>query len=418
MLETAQPTGYIALVFRHRNFAWLWLSGLLAYFAIWMSNIVVLDVVYTAMHSDNAAALILVAQFLPAFFLMPLAGRILDRYDRRFVILASKCCNAGLAVVMLFWSDSLPVACIVAIYVCYSVSTTMFIIAEGALLPLVVSRADLMRANVLLRISPCLMLVMSAAFIAEREIGVIHSDEFLIVTVLFVASAAVFSRIRGMFCAQTDMQRGGDGLLRDFFAGMDYLFRHRELAQLFAARMALYVGVGGQVLLTIYAEEFFKLGDSGTGILYMARGLGLLIGGFALAPFFLSTRLRSADVVRGGLVLYGLGYLLASAFSGFGIAAVAVWLGIGFLGEGLLKPITMALLQERTDPVYLARVLSAEQGLSALIQSAAAVGIAALITDIRATVLWASAGTGALLIAIALCLNLRRLATDAPSKSA
>jgi hypothetical protein len=42
--------------------------------------------------------------------------------------------------------------------VLYSVSTTMFIIAEGAILPLVVARADLMRANVLLRISPCLML--------------------------------------------------------------------------------------------------------------------------------------------------------------------------------------------------------------------------------------------------------------------
>ena len=125
LIEFRIESRYIALLFRHRNFAWLWLSGLLAYFAVWMSNIVVLDVVCTAMHSDNAAALILVAQFLPAFFLMPLAGRILDRYDRRFVILASKFCNAGLALVMLFWSVSLPVACIVAIYVCYSVSTTM-----------------------------------------------------------------------------------------------------------------------------------------------------------------------------------------------------------------------------------------------------------------------------------------------------
>ena len=68
MLETAQPSGYLTLLLRHRSFALLWLSGLLAYFAIWTSNIVVLDVAYDAMHSDFAAALILIAQFLPAFF--------------------------------------------------------------------------------------------------------------------------------------------------------------------------------------------------------------------------------------------------------------------------------------------------------------------------------------------------------------
>jgi Na+/melibiose symporter-like transporter len=343
---------------------------------------------------------------------MPLASKILDRFDRRHVILASKFCNAGLALVLLFWSSTLPVVWIIVVYVLYSVSTTIFIIAEGALLPLVVARADLMRANVLLRISPCLMLVMSAAFIAEREIGVNRQDEFLVVILLFLASAAVFSKIRGLHSAEVDVPRHGDGLFREFIAGLGYLFRHRELAQVFAIRMALYVGVGGQVLLSVYAEEFFKLGDSGTGLLYMARGLGLLIGSFALAPLALGKGLRSIDSIRYGLALYGLGYLLASVFSGFGVGAVALWLGLGFLGEGLLKPITMALLQERTRAEYLARVLSAEQGLSAVVQSAAAMVIAACITDTPATVLWVSAATGGLLIAIALCVKLRESHVD------
>ena len=55
---TDRPTGYLTLLLRHRNFAPLWLSGLLAYFAIWTSNIVVLDVVNDAMHSALAAAVI------------------------------------------------------------------------------------------------------------------------------------------------------------------------------------------------------------------------------------------------------------------------------------------------------------------------------------------------------------------------
>jgi Na+/melibiose symporter-like transporter len=408
MLETAQPTGYFTLLFRRRNFALLWLSGLLAYFAIWTSNIVVLDVVNDAMHSDVASAVILIVQFLPAFFLMPLAGRILDRYDRRHVLLASKLCSAALTMMLLFWSSALPVGWIIVIYTLSSISTTMFIIGEGALLPLVVARADLMRANILLRISPCLMLVLSAGFVAEREIGINHQDEFLLVAVLFLASAAVFSRIRRLRWAETDVSSRGEGLLREFLGGMGYLFRHRELAQVFAMRMALYVGVGGQVLLSVYSEEFYKLGDSGTGILYMARGLGLLIGSFALAPLVVSKGVRSVNAIRFGLALFGLGYLLGSALAGFGIGTVAVLLGFGFLGEGLLKPITMALLQERTDAVYLARVLAAEQGLSAVVQSAAAMVIATCVTDVPATVLWASAATGGLLIVIAWCVKLSR----------
>jgi hypothetical protein len=253
---------------------------------------------------------------------------------------------------------------------------------------------------------------MSAAVIAEREIGIVRQDEFLVVVVLFLLSAAVFSRICGLRSADVEEPRQGQGLLREFLAGLGYLFRHRELAQVFAMRMAHYVGVGGQVLLSVYSEEFFKIGDGGTGLLYMARGLGLLIGGFALAPLVLSKGLRSADAIRFGLVLYGLGYLLASVFSGFGIGAVALWLGLGFLGEGLLKPITMALLQELTDEAYLARVLAAEQGLSAVVQSVAAVVIAACVTDVPATVLWVSAATGGLLIVIALCVRVRAWAVD------
>jgi hypothetical protein len=119
---------------------------------------------------------------------------------------------------------------------------------------------------------------------------------------------------------------------------------------------------------------------------------------------------------RDAWTVNGLGYLLASVFSGFGIGAVALWLGLGFLGEGLLKPITMALIRELTDEAYLARVLAAEQGLSAVVQSVAAVVIAACVTDVPATVLWVSAATGGLLIGIALCVRVRASAVDPASR--
>ena len=245
------------------------------------------------------------------------------------------------------------------------------------------------------------MLVLSGAAVsADGLTGLGARGELVIVTAMFFASAVVFSRI-GDLRSQPDANascRGGD-LLRNFVGGLSYLFRHRELARVFAIRLTIYVGVGGQVLLTIYSEEFFKLGESGTGLLYMARGLGMLVGGLGLVQLVLAKGLRGTDAIGVGLALFGLGYLMSTAVSGFGIGAVALMLGLGFVGEGLLKPMTMALIQQHCDPQYLARVIAAEQGLSSAVQSAAALVIAAcVVTDNPATVLWASAVTGALLL--------------------
>lgn len=405
MTDAGRPAGFSTLILRRRNFALLWVSQFLAFFAIWTSNIVLLHIVYAAMGSSLGPGLLLTAQFLPGFFLMPVAGLILDRYDRRRVIVATTICNGSLALVLLFWLSKLPIGWFFVVYVVYSASIALFIMSGPALLPLVVSTADLTRANCLLLATPSMMLVLSGASVsAQSLIGLDPQSEFLVVAMLFFASAAVFSRIGDLrSVAEAKESRRGEGLLRNFLAGLSYLFRHRELAQLFAVRMSIYVGVGGQVLLSIYSEEFFGLGESGTGLLYMARGLGMLIGGFGLAQLVLAKGLPSADAIGLGLALFGLGYLMASVVSGFGIVAVALLLGLGFLGEGLLKPMTMALLQQHTDPAYLARVMAAEQGLSAVIQSAAALLIAAcVITGIPSTVLWTSATTGALLIVASL----------------
>lgn len=404
MRASQQAQRYWALLRHNRNFRLLWLSDALAFFAMWASTIVLLHLVHQAMQSNLAQGLLLTAQFLPAFFLMPLAGHILDRYERKHVILASKLCNGCLALVFLIWAPSLPALWIVFFYIFYSLSITLFIIAGGALLPSVVPREDLTQANILVRITPSLMLVMSGGYLASPDISMDGHGEMLVVAILFFSSAAIFSRIDNLRAgSNTKTAESTSELLARFLEGMRYLFGHRALARAFAIRMTLYVGVGGQVLLSIYGEDVFDLGERGTGLLYMARGLGMLLGGFWLLQFVLSKGLTESRIIGLGLGLFGIGYVLAGTATGFGIGAVALLFGLGYLGEGVIKPLTMAQLQKETDPSYLARVMAAEQGLSAVVQSAAALVIAAsLATANPIAICWASAATGGVLIAMAL----------------
>ncbi len=405
MTGDGRALGYWPLLFRQRNFALLLLSQLLAYFAIWTSNIALLHVAYTAMNSSMGPRILLTAQFLPAFLLMPVASRVIDRYGRRRTVLASTIGNGLLALVLPLGASILPIAWFFAVYVVYSASIAMFIIAGLTLLPMVVARADLARANCLLLATPSMMMVLSgASFMLQSAPGPGMHAEFLIVATLFFVSAAVFSRIRGL-SADGDAAdtRPGNNMLRTFIVGLRYLFRHRELAHVFAVRLSLYIGVGGQVLLALYSEELFGFGDSGTGLLYLARGLAILLGAFGLTQLVLRRVLNSTHAIAFGLAMFGLGYLLASVVSGFGIGAVALLLGVGFLGEGLLKSTTMALIHLHTHPDYLARVMAAEQGLSAVIQSGAALAIAAcVVTGRPGTVLLASASTGCVLITASL----------------
>lgn len=291
--------------------------------------------VYAAMDSSLGPALVLIAQILPAFFLMPVASHILDRYDRRRVILATTVSNGALALVMASCLAALPVAWLFALFILYSASVTTFVIASSALLPMVVGQADLSRANCLIQATPCVMLVLSGAAVsADGLTGLGAQGELVVVAATFFASAAVLGKTGSLrSLPQAGASRESGDWFQSFIGGMCYLFRNRELARVFAIRMTIYVGVGGQVLLSIFSEEFFKLGESGTGLLYMARGLGMLVGGLGLVHLVLAKGLRPTDAIGIGLALFGLGYLIASAVSGFGIGAVALLLGLGFVGE-------------------------------------------------------------------------------------
>ena len=258
-----RTAGYSTLLFRHRNFALLFVSQVFAYLAIWTANIVMLHVVYAAMDSSLGPALVLTAQILPAFFLMPVASHILDRYDRRRVILATTVSNGALALVMTSCLAALPVAWLFALFILYSASVTMFVIASSALLPMVVAQADLSRANCLIQATPCVMLVLSGAAVsADGLTGLGAQGDLVVVAATFSASAAVLGKTGSLrSLPQAGASRQSGDWFQSFIGGLCYLFRNRELARVFAIRMTIYVGVGGQVLLSIFSEEFFKLGE-------------------------------------------------------------------------------------------------------------------------------------------------------------
>ena len=76
----------------------------------WFNYIAVQTLIFQLTHSSLAAGLAIITSSLPAFFLTPIAGSIVDRYDRRKIMIIADLSRALLALGMIFVTtvDQIP----------------------------------------------------------------------------------------------------------------------------------------------------------------------------------------------------------------------------------------------------------------------------------------------------------------------
>lgn len=134
---------------RQRNFALLWVGGLVSIAGDWVMYAALPYFVYQRTGSTVATAGMIAAELAPSILLGSVAGVFVDRWDRKRVLVVTNLLQAA-AVSTLFlvplngWLWLVYVAAAAA-----SVLSTFSVPAEGALLPTLVDDEDLVPANAL-----------------------------------------------------------------------------------------------------------------------------------------------------------------------------------------------------------------------------------------------------------------------------
>jgi hypothetical protein len=322
-------------VLRNRRFARLFAAGSTSIAGFSIGQVALTVVVYDDTRSPLDVAYIGVSFVIAAVLFSLLAGALVDRYERRKLMVVSDLVRAAslaflVAFLLVFGFD---LAIVLATAFVLGSFTTLFQPAERALTPEVVGQEQIANANALVQTSNSLL-----QFASNSVGGVVIAIAGVMVAfglnaATFVVSAALIAGVTG-FAAK---KGGGDGvrrssILADIKEGFSYIAHNRGLLDL-----TLSAGAGNFFLsmvfqfFVIYAEV--PLGGN-------AATYGLLSGLFALgwAPgAYLSTRFRtvryagmvwiSAGVAEGGCVvsLYLFPHLIPALASVF---AEGVLLGL------------------------------------------------------------------------------------------
>ncbi len=370
----------IAVLRANRDLQLVFLSQVVSFLGDWFADVALLGLVLDLTGSPVAASWLLVATMLPVFLVTPLAGAMVDNFDRRKLILAVSVCQAGTALVLLGVGESTVWLAIAARAVIAALSAFVAPAVQAAI-PNLVEPEDLTAANALLGSVWGAMLAIGAAVGGAFTVAFGRRASFVADAVTFVAAGVLIALVRRPMNAPRGPETRRFRPVEDTVEAFRYAASNRPLMLLLCSKAGLGLAGGVLPLLAVYGKEVFHGGDAGIGLLLAARGAGALIG-----PFVGQRRLaragRAAGAVAGdtgtvggilflcgaGAVVYAGGYLAVAAAPVLAVALVAAF--VAHLGGGAQWTLSNLGLQLATPDVLRGRIFAADFALLTLTMSA------------------------------------------------
>ena len=355
---------YLALLRDNPEYRKLYYGQIVSLLGDWFEYIAVQTLVFQLTGSGLAAGLAIIASNLPAFFLIPLAGSIVDRFNRRKIMIAMDLVRAAIALSLLLVRTADQIWLVYVFQTMSVLFASFFNPAQNAAIPNLVKREELLTANAMSSATWGTMLAVGS-FAGGVTIAALGRDAAFVVNSLsFLLSAFFIWRIRASFSEHHAAARKGLNPFGDFAEGFKYAIQRPQVFWLLLVKAGAGLAGGVLLLLTVFSFEVFNAHDAGVGLLQMARGLGILIGPFIVARMVANRIGRAQRFITICFLLSGLSYI------GFGLAPT-ILLGMAFVffahfGWGSNWTLSAALLQRLTPDYIRGRIFSMDLGLLTL----------------------------------------------------
>ncbi len=280
-------SGFAQLLASNRNYRFAWTGQIVSEVGDHFNNIAVLSLAVEETHSGAIIAGLMLSRAIPAVLVGPVAGVLLDRFDRKRIMIASDLVRGFIA---LGFIPAIGLHQVWMLYVLSSllmVASPFFTSGRSAILPSIATKDELHTANSLTQTTGWMTLAVGAYFGGTSAARFGYELAFVYNSLSFFFSAFCIARLRspdGHFRA--GHQRG----LNETTVARPWHEYREGLKYMVGAPLILGIGLisvgwasgGGaaQVLFTLFSELVFKRGAQGLGQLWGVAGVGLLIGGY------------------------------------------------------------------------------------------------------------------------------------------
>jgi MFS family permease len=340
---------------RHRNFRLFFVGQLISLVGTWMQSVAQAWLVLKLTNSAMALGLVAFSSYFPMIMVGLFAGAIVDRVDRRRLIVIAQTLLMLSAFVLaaLTWAGAVKVEYVIFLAAFNGLVSSFDMPGRQAFVVEMVGREDLPNA-----IAMNSMIFNGARMIGPAVAGLLIAT--IGVTGCFflngVSYLAVIWSLLEMELPRHIVAEAGGSMIRRVREGLHYVWHHAPSLYLMIL-VAINSGFGMQytVLIPVFAKNVLHSGATGYGFMMAAQGLGAVAGAIAM-----NSRAATPRALRQNLV-FGM-FCTALAIFVFGVSPSMPISLIAqmFIGAGLMHHMvtTNTMLQLFVSDELRGRVMS------------------------------------------------------------
>ena len=359
-VQVAEQAGYLELVRANVNFRRLWLGNIVSLLGDWFNTIALYKLVDDLTGSPFALGAVFITKMLPWALASPAAGLLVDRLNRRRVMIGSDLLRALVVLGFLFVDTPEEVYLLFVLTALQVTIGSVFQPAQSASIPNITTPRELLTANALMSATWSILLAFGAALggFATEALGV--RAVFLIDSLTYLVSAYFIWRTT--IPQQTEGPDAGSlwqTAIHKVLDGWGHLRAAPRIGRIAFAKAAWAAGGGALVyMLALLGEEITPGAQAvGIGILFSARGIGTGIGPIIARQVFQDPR-RWPSVIGWCIVFSGAVYTLV------GYLGWTYWIVLPVIlahaASGANWVLATVMLQKRTEDRYRGRVFATE----------------------------------------------------------
>ena len=272
-------------ILRNRAFLALWAAQILSQVAANATTFALIVLVGELTKSNTSSSILILLAILPAVVFGVFAGVVVDRTDRKRVLVVTNALRAGAVLPLLVLGESVSAAYIVNFLV--AAITVFFVPAESATIPSIVRKRDLLVANSLFTFTFNGAFLVGFIILAPVVIALSGYQALFVVVASMFAGAALLCLTVPKVAPPTAAGRIGVGVAGAAVAqtigavgeAFTYLRAHPPVvwSLLYIALTYMLVAVAG-ALAPGFVREVLGLGEKNVVVLVAPAGLGVVVG--------------------------------------------------------------------------------------------------------------------------------------------